>query len=144
MGLELVEYTIAIEDAFELVIPNRDAARLDSPPRLIDTAIIDITQRPEHEVWRAVAARLGLPAKILTHAPVAQFLAKVVRARGRTIGEVARRLAMLRPAALKRAGGGWTRAQITEVVLKLLQYEIGLSVGQGQLDASFVRDLGMG
>jgi hypothetical protein len=57
MGLELIEYTIAIEDAFELVIPNRDAARLDSPPKLIDRAIMDITQRPEHEVWQAVAFR---------------------------------------------------------------------------------------
>jgi hypothetical protein len=185
MGLELVEYVIAVEDAFELAIPNRDAAQLDTPAKLIDylcarlesstdntpllqtafyrlrsalvvelgvsrgdvrpdSTIRDLTTRSEKEVWLAVAARVGVPANILTHAPVAQFLAKMVRAHRRTVGEVARQLAMLRPAALKRPTGAWTRAQVSEVVLQLLEFEIGLTVGPSQLDASFVRDLGMG
>jgi hypothetical protein len=36
MGLDLVEYVIAIEDAFEISIPDADAAELDTPGKLVD------------------------------------------------------------------------------------------------------------
>jgi hypothetical protein len=51
---------------------------------------------------------------------------------------------MLHPSAFKREGEGWTRAQVTEVALRLVEYETGIVVGASQLNASFVRDLGMG
>ncbi|HYD51688.1 MAG TPA: hypothetical protein VEA99_03635 [Gemmatimonadaceae bacterium] len=39
---------------------------------------------------------------------------------------------------------GWTRAEVTEVALRLLRHEIGLDVAPSQLHLPFVRDLGMG
>jgi hypothetical protein len=36
MGLDLIEYVMAIEDAFEIAIPNEDAERLLTPRALID------------------------------------------------------------------------------------------------------------
>jgi hypothetical protein len=185
MGLDLVEYVIAIEDAFEIEIPDANAARLETPGSVIDylcarlgespdgpplrqtafywlrrgiidelgvsraqvrpaTRIQELTTRKENDIWRAVARRLDVNAKTLTHAPVAQWLAKLVRAPGRTIGDVAEQLAMLRPVALKRSPARWTRAQITEVTLRLLEHEVGVTVGPSDLQSSFVRDLGMG
>jgi hypothetical protein len=185
MGLDLVEYVMAVEEAFEIDIPDADAARLETPAMLIDylcarlgeasdgpplvqtafywlrraiadelgigrnrirpaTTIGELTDRPENEVWRAVARRLQVHPKFLTHAPVAQWLAKLVRSPGQTIGTLAEQLAMLHPAAFKREGEGWTRPQIAEVALRLVEYETGVVVGASQVHASFVRDLGMG
>jgi hypothetical protein len=185
VGLDLIEYVIAIEEAFEIAIPDADAVHLETPAKLIDyvcarlgesaagpplvqtafywlrRAIADelrvscnvirpgntmseLTDRPENEVWKAVANRLEVNPKFLTHAPIAKWLAKLVRAPGRTVGDLATQLAMLHPSTFKRTGEGWTRAQITEVALRLVEYETGLSVGTANLHSSFVRDLGMG
>ena len=185
MGLDLVEYVIAIEEAFEIDIPDADAVHLETPAKLIDylctrlgesgdgpplvqtafywlrkglaeelavshgrirpaTVISELTDRPENRVWRAVASRLKVNPKFLTHTPVVQWLAKLVRAPGRSVGDLAKQLAMLHPSTFKREGEAWTRDQITEVVLRLLEYETGIDVGTTQLHASFIRDLGMG
>jgi hypothetical protein len=185
MGLDLVEYVIAIEEAFEIDIPDADARHLDTPAKLIDylsrrlvespngpplvqtafywlrraladelavprsrirtaTTVDELTNRPENEVWRSVAGRLEVNPKFLTHAPVAKWLGKLVRSRGRTIGDLAKQLAMVHPSAFKRTDEGWTHAQITEVALRLLEYETGVAIGAKDLDASFIRDLGMG
>lgn len=185
MGLDLIEYVITVEDAFEIAIPDADAVHLDTPAKLIDylcahlgespdgpplvqtafyrlrttlihelgvgrdqirpeTTLAELTDRSESEVWKAVAERLEVPSKVLTHAPMALWLAKLVRAPGRTIGDLAEQMAMLRPAALKPSASPWTRAQVTEVVLRLLEHETGLTVGPSRLNASFIRDLGMG
>jgi len=185
MGLEIVEYIIATEDAFEIDLPDADAAQIATPGQLIEylsarlctsadgpplvqsafywlrsalaeelavsrkvirptTTIAGLTQRPENDVWKGVAERLRVNPRFLTHRPVAKWLAKLVRAPGRTVGDLASQLAMTHPAAFKREGEGWSQAQITEVVLRLLEYEIGIAVGPTQLDASFVHDLGMG
>jgi hypothetical protein len=185
MGLDLVEYVMAVEEAFEIDIPDADAVHLETPAKLIDylcarlseasdgpplvqtafywlrralaeelgiprnrihpaTTIGQLTDQPENEVWRAVARRLAVNPKFLTHAPVAKWLAKLVRAPGRSVGSLAEQLAMLHPSVFKRRGEGWTRVQITEVALRLVEYETGIAVGPSQVDASFVRDLGMG
>jgi hypothetical protein len=184
MGLDLVEYVMAVEEAFGIDIPDVDAACLETPGMVIeylcvrlnesrdgpplvqtafywlrraladelgisrnlirpDTTISALTDRPENDVWRAVARRLQVNPQFLTHAPAAQWLAKLVRSRGRSIGKLAEQLAMLHPSTFKREGEGWTRRQITEVVLRLVEHETGLVVGESQLNASFVRDLGM-
>ena len=186
MGLDLVEYIMAVEDAFEISIPDADAAYIESPRQLIDylssrlgespdgpplvqtvfyrlrVAIVEeigvarreihpATQlaslaphREENEVWAGVAQRLNLHAKDLTHAPVLKWLAKLRQAPPRSIGEVASQMAMLHPAALRPRPARWTRAQITEVVTRLLEHEIALDIKPFGLDATFVRDLGMG
>jgi hypothetical protein len=185
MGLDLLEYVIAIEEAFEIDIPDADAVHLETPAKLVDylcarlgesadgppltqtafywlrRAIADelgvprhairpgdtigeLTERPENDVWNAVARRLEIDAKFLTHSPIAKWFARLVRAPGRTIGDLARQLAMLHPSTFKRADGGWTRAQITEVALRLVEYETGMPVGTANLHSSFIRDLGMG
>ena len=110
----------------------------------LSTTVEELTRRPENEVWTSVARRLEVNPKFLTHAPVAKWLAKLARAPGRTVGDLASQLAMLHPSAFKREGEGWTRAQITEVALRLVEYETGMSIGPAQLHASFSRDLGMG
>ena len=185
MGLDLVEYVMAVEEAFEIDIPDADAVHLETPAKLIDyvcarlgesadgpplvqtafywlrraladeltvprgsigpdTTIADLTERPEKDVWKAVAGRLEVNPKFLTDAPVEGWLAKLVRARGRSVGDLAKQLAMVHPSTFKRAGEGWTRAQITEVALRLVEYETGTAIGGAQLHSSFVRDLGMG
>jgi hypothetical protein len=50
----------------------------------------------------------------------------------------------MRPAAIKPKTTGWTRSQITEVVVHLLEHQIGIDLSRDDLDATFVRDLGMG
>ena len=116
MGLDLVEYVIAIEEAFEIDIPDADAVHLETPAKLIDylcdrlgesadgpplvqtafywlrkgladelalprgrirpdSVISELTDRPENDVWRAVAARLEVNPKFLTHSPVVKWLA---------------------------------------------------------------------
>ena len=184
MGLELIEYILAVEDAFELDIPDADAARLETPAKLIDylcarlgeaadgppllqtvyyrlraalatelnvprsriapdSTLAELTTRPEKEVWAAVARRLAIDVKYLTHSPVAKMLGALRRAPPRSIGAHARQVAMLRPAAMK-SGQPWTRTQVTEVVLKLLHHEIAIEVGPGDLNRRFIRDLEMG
>jgi len=143
MGLDFVEYMIAIEDAFDIAIPDSDVALLDTPGELVDylcerlstgpngpplvqtvfsrlrtalaseldvprsaisphTMLEDITDRPAKEVWGAVSSRLQVDAKLFTHAPAPKWLSKLRRAPSRSIGELARQLAMSRPAAMKR------------------------------------------
>ena len=106
--------------------------------------LTDLSTRSPLAIWKGVASRLGIDAKLLTHAPEPQWLAKFRVAPPRSIGDVARQLAMLAPAAVKPRTAEWTRAQVTEVALRLLEHEIGLAVSPSQLDLTFVRDLGMG
>jgi len=185
MGLDLVEYVIAIEEAFEIAIPDADARRLETPNKLIDylcarlgesedgpplvqtgfyrlrnaiieelgatrssvkptTKLGELTERSESEVWVAVARRLQVKRNVLTHSPVVGWLAKLVRAPGRSVGDVARDVAMLKPVALKPKNSTWTRAQITEVATRLLEHETALIINSSQLDERFIQDLGMG
>jgi hypothetical protein len=185
MGLELVEYVTAIEEAFEIAIPDADARSLETPNKLIDylcarlgdsgagpsliqtafyrlrnaimeelsvprsrvkptTRLSEVTNRSESEVWNAVARRLEVRRKVLTHSPVVGWLAKLVHAPGRSVGDIARQLAMLKPVVLKPKNASWTRAQITEVATRLLEHQIGLSINRSHLDATFIQDLGMG
>jgi hypothetical protein len=185
MGLDIVEYVMAVEEAFEIDIPHSDAVNLETPAKLIDylcarlctaadgpalvqtafywlrravadelaiarnrirpdSTIGELTDRPENDVWKAVALRLEIDPKVLTHAPAERWLARLVRAPGRTIGALASQIAMMHPSAVKREREGWTRAQVTEVALRLVEHETGVSVGPGQFHLTFVRDLGMG
>jgi hypothetical protein len=185
MGLDLVEYVMAVEDAFEVAIPNEDAVGLVTPGQVVDylcrrlglsadgpplvqtafyrvraelshelqlprssigprTELATITTRPEKDVWAAVADRIGVERKVLTHAPKWGWVVKMIKPAPRSIGAVAEQLAMLRPAAIKPRTRSWTRDQITEVVLKLLGHQNAMSTSGADLRREFIRDLGMG
>jgi hypothetical protein len=58
-----------------------------------------------------------------------------------TIGGTARFLATTCPSALKGKGPGWTKAEITQVVTRLIETELGIA--RFDLDDRFVQDLGV-
>ena len=186
MGLDLIEYALAVEDAFELSIPDDEWALLTTPGKLIDylsahlrvgdagpplvqTAFYRLRravaselridrktiaptstlralapQRSERELMHAVAARLGLAPRDLSHSPVLGALSQMRLVSGRTLASVAQELAMRRPAKMKPSVSFWTRAQITEVTMRLLEHEVGVDLAKVQPHHTFVGDLGMG
>jgi hypothetical protein len=186
MGLDLVEYVMALEDAFEIAIPHEDAVRLETPRQLIDylcsrvgeaedgpplvqvafyrirsavakelkierpdirpsTTLAELApHRDATELWLSVAPELGVQRRELTHGPLATSIRRVVGAKPTTIGSAAEELCMARPNALRARDTPWTRAQVTDVALRLLKRKIAVDVRRDQLDLKFVRDLGMG
>ncbi|MGH7489733.1 MAG: hypothetical protein ACREMY_29640, partial [bacterium] len=44
MGLDIVEYVMAVEEAFEIDIPDSDAAQLETPAKLIDYVCARLSQ----------------------------------------------------------------------------------------------------
>ena len=70
MGLDMVEFVMAVEDAFGLAIPNEDAAWLRTPGEVIDyvhghlpaaSAGGCLSQRAFYQVRRATCRDLGVP-----------------------------------------------------------------------------------
>jgi hypothetical protein len=70
MGLELIEYVLAVEDAFEIDIPDADAATLDTPAKLIDYLCArlgeaangpPLLQTVYYRLRTALSAELGVP-----------------------------------------------------------------------------------
>ncbi|HEX6049945.1 MAG TPA: acyl carrier protein [Gemmatimonadaceae bacterium] len=70
MGLDVVEFIMAVEDAFGLAIPDAEAEQLTSPGRLIDylaarlptggaAAAACLSQRAFYKLRRATCIRLG-------------------------------------------------------------------------------------
>jgi acyl carrier protein len=87
MGLDLVDFVLEIEEAFELRFPDEDAATITTPRRLIDSLMerlpagepICLSQRACYRLRHAVAARLqcaarsvGLDTPLLALVPAAQ------------------------------------------------------------------------
>lgn len=69
MGLDIVEYVMNVEEAFGVMIPDRDAERIHTPRELIDylhgRAFVPapgacLTQRAFYDLRRAVDGRCGL------------------------------------------------------------------------------------
>ncbi len=73
--------------------------------------------------------------------PRDRFFARTFSNTPRTVGELATYLATHSPGTLFDARERWTRAQIEEVVRKLVEYQFGLSRAQYTLDSRFVQDL---
>ena len=89
MGLDIVEFVIAVEDALNIDIPNKDAERLETPRMLIDYLcqrfdathhgeVNCLSQRAFYRARRATAERFGVERHSLR--PKTEF-ADVMRSR---------------------------------------------------------------
>ena len=177
MGLDLVEFTIAVEDAFQISIPDRDAADLRTPGRLVDylldrltpagapvcldqrafytlrgaaTRVLDQPRSAFHPNTRwddLIPARKRRPYwRLLHHAtgtskwPGLTLWGSFPK-RTSTVGGTARYLATYTPGALKGSAPSWTRAEIEQVVNRLMADELGIT--NFRWDQRFVQDLGL-
>ena len=183
MGLDIVEYVLALESTFGITIPDADARRLETPRLVIDylagrlpladEPVIDrpcFTQRAFYRARAAAAARFAVPVKELGPAAALRPLVggrdgwRALRADlgaydwprlhsdhwlgthlggVRTLGELARHLALYDRALLRPAGAPWTRQEIETVVLQLLERETGVEMAKYTLDSRFVKDMGL-
>jgi len=177
MGLDLLEFTLAVEESFALFLPEADAVTLTTPRKVIDylehrlapaTSSQCLDQMAFYQVRRAGMQVLGKPRAAFT--PQArwdelldtkhqrrqwQLLGQGTRLPKwprftlwgslpgyvRTVGETARHLATTCPSAVKGQVPTWTRAEITQVITRLMDRELG--VKDFDLDDRFVQDLGL-
>jgi hypothetical protein len=84
MGLDLVEYAIAIEDAFELPIPDAEWVALTTPGRLIDYLSAHLVvgdsgpplvQTAFYRLRSAIASELGVARRDITPSSTLSALA---------------------------------------------------------------------
>ena len=176
MGLDSVEFVMALEEAFGIYIPDVDAVGLATPRKVIDylqkrlvpaDASRCLDQKAFYSVRRAAMQVLEKPRAALTPATLwdeildirdhrrqwelvgqATGLPKWPRLRfgsipsdARTVGGTARFLATKCPSAVKGSAPSWTSEEITEVVTRLMEAELGISTFG--LDDRFVQDLGI-
>jgi hypothetical protein len=163
MGLEAVEFVLAIEDAFGISIPNHEAEQLITPRPLAEyveqrlpagSSTACHTQRAFHKLRTGIvqAHRIPrssirpetpwqdiLPARSFGNSwrhmqkvtgvgdwPRASFLGFRNPA-ARTVGDTATYLATHAPVALKHSAEGWTRAEIDQVITRLMTVELGIT-----------------
>ena len=177
MGLDLLEFTLAVEESFSLFLPEADAVNLTTPRKVIDyleqrlapaASSQCLDQMAFYRIRRAGMQVLGKPRDAFTPPTrwdqllgsdhqrrqfelvgQATGLPKWPRPtlwgsfRGytRSLGDTARHLATTCPSAVKGRTPAWTRAEITEVVTRLMERELG--VEEFNLDDRFVQDLGL-
>jgi acyl carrier protein len=183
MGLDIVEYVLALESTFGITIPDADARRLETPRHVIDylagrlpladEPVIDrpcFTQRAFYRARAAAAARFAVPVKELGPGAALHPLVggrdgwRALRADlgaydwprlhsdhwlgahlggVRTLGELARHLALYDRALLRPPGAPWTHQEIETVVVQLLERETGIEMAKYTLDSRFVKDMGL-
>jgi acyl carrier protein len=122
MGLDLVEYTLALEEAFG-VRPLASRSR---------------TTRPRSS---SVRAELGANRALRAHGD--SWWRRVLGERGTTVGEVAEQWAVYAPRTLKPEGEAWSRQEVREVVVGRLERECPVPAAEYTLDSHFVRDMGL-
>jgi hypothetical protein len=92
------------------------------------------------EVWAGIGESLGV-----TRWPRARgngwFASIFLSSRPRTLGEAAKQVAAVSPAALKSTGEGWSRGEVAAVVDWHLRQNFGIR--EYSLDDRFVEDLGL-
>ncbi len=177
MGLDSVEFVMALEEAFGLYIPDVDAVSLTTPRKVIDylekrlapaespqcldqmafysvrRAAMRVLEKPrgaftpatrwdrifhtkDHpRQWELVGQATGLPRWPRLR------LGGSVPSDVQTIGGTARFLAAKCPSAVKGRAPTWTNAEITQVVTRLMDTELGITTFG--LDDGFVDDLGV-
>ena len=92
------------------------------------------------EEWRAVGAETGAWEwpQLRSERRMFAFAGGV-----RTLGEVAHHLTIYDAQRLRGAGRGWTRAEIADQVVRIIERETGVDMSRYPLSAHFVRDLGL-
>jgi hypothetical protein len=91
MGLDLVEFTLALEDAFGVSIPDADLAGMDTPRRVIDylverlptaSSALCLEQRAFYRLRDGVARAFGVPReRVRTDTPWGELLGTIDRRR---------------------------------------------------------------
>ena len=169
MGLDIVEYVMAIEATFGIEIPDAEAARLTTVRHVVDLLERRLPMAPPgapvsppldqvafYRLRQALEERTrvpkphlrpGTPAReVLTAAEWRPFWRAVAPAgpvpdRGGSLGAAARQLAAWQAAALKPPGAQWTRSELEEVVWRVTEYEFGIRPQDYTLDSSFTDDM---
>ena len=177
MGLDSVEFVIALEQSFALYIPDADAVDLTTPRQVIEylekrlasgessqcldqmafysvrRAAMGILERPRGDFtpqtrwdevleskyrrrqWQLVGQATGLPKWPRLH------FWGAIPSDVATLGGTARFLATSSAGAVKGNSPRWTKKEITQVVTRLMESELGIS--KFELDDRFVQDLGV-
>ncbi len=183
MGLDSVEFVMAVEDSFGIVIPNEDAAGLLSPRLLIDYLMrclptddhgSCLSQRAFYQVRRALARRLGvsprsvLPSTVFAevipkdchksvwmglkedlhaeqwvHFPLPGWLGRLFSENPSTVGELANFMQTRNPKAVLGPDRQLSRSQVEDVVIGLIEAQLGVSRSQYNEDLRFVEDMGV-
>ena len=180
MGLDLVEFVMAVEDTFDLAIPNEAAAQLRTPGDVIDYVHSQLpaassggclSQRAFYKVRRATSEKLAVSrSSIRPTAPLAplfgvpespawvalrgeigsphwprigrRWSGNPLRPNLQTFGELAAFLVERAPATVKEGDPKWSRAQVADVVRRLIRSELGVTKPYTET-SSFVEDLGI-
>jgi len=146
MGLDTVEYVLAVEDLFQ--VRRLRNALLEKHPALNRQALrpgtacysLEITSNTELN-WRAVGENPNIKLKGSFSEPgcfSTWFGAKPV-----TLGELAERVVVEQPATLRNRDEGWTNEQLVEILLRLVEREQGLEPHRHHANSEFVREMRM-
>lgn len=170
MGLDSVELVMALEEAFELAIPDEVAVSLVTPRHVIDylhsqlpgaAAGACLSQRAFYRVRRALLALSSRPrAEIGPSTRFADVLpGDLAMSWGRlrielgapkwprhspgasTVGELSEFLGLCAPYALLAPSERWSRAQVAAVVHHVIREETGIT--EYSEDSRFVQDMGI-
>jgi hypothetical protein len=107
-----------------------------------DTRIGDVLPHSGAEAhWRQLGAELG--ADQWPKWRDASWLRRQLGTGPATLGDLANQLARTNPAAVKGAHGAWTRGEIEQSFLTLLEYHTGVDMSKHSLDSRFTRDMGL-
>ena len=168
MGLDIVEFVMAVEESFDIRIPDRVAERIRTPRMLIDYVRTQLpaspsgrtchTQRAFYAIRRALGGHHLRPGDARPReawANVGRALnykrwARLADTGWRTwfgdrtvpttLGDAARELAVRSPYSFRRQGEGWSGGDVAAVVEQLCRDHF--AINNYHPDHSFVEDWG--
>jgi hypothetical protein len=106
------------------------------------TSLLGVWPAPERgAAWAAVRNEVG--ARHWPRLAQPGWIGNLLSPRLHLLGDVARFMVARNPLALKRPGEGWTRAQVAEVVHRLIGEELGIPPKTYTDDSRWVQDMGV-